>query len=83
VRKILIFFIRAYQYIISPMLGPHCRYYPTCSCYAQTALERHGVIRGGWLAVKRVGRCHPWHPGGEDPVPEKQDKNRDNANSVR
>ena len=82
-RKILIFFIRAYQYIISPMLGPHCRYYPTCSCYAQTALERHGVIRGGWLAVKRVGRCHPWHPGGEDPVPEKQDKNRDNANSVR
>ena len=82
-RKILIFFIRAYQYIISPMLGPHCRFYPTCSCYAQTALERHGVIRGGWLAVKRVGRCHPWHPGGEDPVPEKQDKNADNATSAR
>lgn len=70
-RKILILFIRAYQYLISPMLGPHCRFYPTCSCYAHTAIERHGVIHGGWMALRRVSKCHPWHPGGEDPVPEK------------
>lgn len=74
-RKILIFLIRGYQYLISPLLGPHCRFYPTCSSYAQTALERHGVIRGGWLAIQRLGRCHPWHDGGEDPVPEKTDDN--------
>ncbi|WP_455198189.1 membrane protein insertion efficiency factor YidD [Kaarinaea lacus] len=71
-RKLLILMIRIYRYLISPMLGPHCRFHPTCSCYAQTALERHGVFRGSWLAVRRIGKCHPWHPGGEDPVPEKQ-----------
>lgn len=69
-RKILIFCIRAYRYLISPVLGPHCRFYPTCSCYAQSALEQHGLWRGSWLALKRLGRCHPWHPGGIDPVPE-------------
>ena len=71
-RYILIFIIRAYRYLVSPLLGPHCRFYPTCSCYAQTALEQHGLIRGGWLSLRRLSRCHPWHPGGVDPVPEKE-----------
>ncbi len=68
-RKSLIFLIRIYRYVISPLMGPHCRFYPSCSCYAQTALEQHGVLRGGWLAVRRLARCHPWHSGGVDPVP--------------
>lgn len=68
-RRILIFIIRVYQYTLSPLLGPRCRFYPSCSCYAQTALEQYGVIKGGWLAVRRLLRCHPWHPGGVDPVP--------------
>lgn len=61
--------IRVYQRVISPMFPPTCRFMPTCSNYALTAIERHGVVRGGWLALKRVGRCHPWNPGGYDPVP--------------
>ena len=69
-RKVLILIIKGYQYLISPVLGPHCRFHPTCSCYALTALERHGLLRGGWMAMRRIGRCHPWHPGGVDPVPE-------------
>ena len=73
-RSFLILIIRAYRYLISPMMGPHCRYHPTCSCYAQTALERYGAVRGGWLAVKRISRCHPWHPGGIDPVPDLDEK---------
>lgn len=73
-RTFLIFLIRVYRYLISPVMGPHCRYYPTCSCYAQTAVERHGAIRGSWLAIKRISRCHPWHPGGVDPVPEPNEK---------
>ncbi|HHH47319.1 MAG TPA: membrane protein insertion efficiency factor YidD [Gammaproteobacteria bacterium] len=71
-RKLLILLIQAYRYLLSPLLGPHCRYYPSCSSYAVTALERHGVLRGGSLAVKRLCRCHPWHEGGFDPVPEKK-----------
>ncbi|NOY66253.1 MAG: membrane protein insertion efficiency factor YidD [Gammaproteobacteria bacterium] len=69
-RKILIFIIRAYQYIISPLLGSHCRFYPTCSSYAHTAIERHGVFYGSWLALRRILRCHPWAEGGVDSVPE-------------
>jgi putative membrane protein insertion efficiency factor len=61
--------IRGYRLIISPMLGPNCRYYPTCSCYAEQAIEQHGALRGSWLAAKRILRCHPWHAGGYDPVP--------------
>lgn len=61
--------IRAYQKLVSPLLPPSCRFYPTCSNYAITAIERYGVLRGGWLAAKRVARCHPWNPGGYDPVP--------------
>lgn len=72
-RKILILIIRAYQLVLSPLLGPRCRFYPSCSCYAQTALQRYGVIKGGWLGLRRIFRCHPWHPGGVDPVPEKDD----------
>lgn len=68
-RKILISLIRVYRYLLSPLLGPSCRYYPTCSQYAQEAIELHGVIRGSWLSLKRVGSCHPWHEGGYDPVP--------------
>jgi putative membrane protein insertion efficiency factor len=65
----LIALVRIYQYAISPMLGRSCRFEPTCSTYAIAALQRHGAAKGLWLAVKRVGRCHPWHPGGYDPVP--------------
>lgn len=59
--------IRAYQIFVSPMLGPHCRFTPTCSSYAIGAIQKHGVLRGGWAAVRRIGRCHPWNPGGYDP----------------
>ena len=69
-RKILVLLIRVYRYLISPLLGQNCRFYPTCSSYAQTAIERFGVFRGGWFAVRRLCRCHPWHAGGEDFVPE-------------
>jgi uncharacterized protein len=61
--------IRAYQYLLRPMLGSNCRFYPSCSDYAREAIERHGAMRGLWLAVRRVARCHPYHPGGFDPVP--------------
>ncbi len=61
--------IRAYRYAISPLLGRCCRFYPSCSEYAAEAIQRHGALRGSWLAVRRIGRCHPFHPGGYDPVP--------------
>lgn len=69
VRTGLVLAVRGYQVAISPLLPPSCRYYPTCSQYAVEALERHGAWRGGWLAVRRVLRCHPFRPGGYDPVP--------------
>ena len=65
----VVWLIRAYQYAISPMLGNRCRFHPSCSDYAIEALDRHGFARGVWLAIRRMGRCHPWHPGGYDPVP--------------
>ncbi|PWB51053.1 MAG: membrane protein insertion efficiency factor YidD [Nitrosomonadales bacterium] len=67
--RILLFLVKAYQYLISPMLGPSCRYTPTCSEYAAQALKKYGALKGVWLSVKRVGRCHPWHDGGYDPLP--------------
>ncbi|MBN8442138.1 MAG: membrane protein insertion efficiency factor YidD [Thauera sp.] len=68
-KTVLIALLRFYKYAISPMLGRNCRFHPTCSEYAIEAVQRHGALRGGWLALKRVGRCHPFHPGGYDPVP--------------
>lgn len=68
-RQVLIAPIRGYQWLISPLLPPRCRFVPSCSSYAIEALERHGAAQGGWLAVKRICRCHPLNPGGYDPVP--------------
>ncbi len=62
--------IRAYSYLISPFMVPSCRFYPSCAAYADEAVRRHGSLRGGWLALRRILRCHPFHPGGYDPVPE-------------
>jgi hypothetical protein len=68
-RALLRLLIRGYQLIISPMLGPRCRFHPSCSNYALEAIEQHGAARGAWLALRRLSRCHPLHPGGYDPVP--------------
>jgi putative membrane protein insertion efficiency factor len=68
-RALIRFLIRAYQLSISPLLGARCRFYPSCSHYALEAIERHGVGRGSWLTLRRVGRCHPLCAGGYDPVP--------------
>lgn len=74
VRRLLLLLITVYRYLLSPVIGPRCRYLPTCSEYAQEALEKHGVLRGSWLALRRMGRCHPltWLGGGSgyDPVPD-------------
>ena len=67
--RALMFGVRVYQVALSPVFGGQCRYYPSCSAYALEALERHGAWRGAWLAVRRIGRCHPFRPGGYDPVP--------------
>jgi uncharacterized protein len=61
--------IRFYQLAFSPLVGPACRFHPSCSQYALEAVTRFGVLRGGWLSMRRLGRCHPWHEGGFDPVP--------------
>lgn len=67
--RLLILLVRAYQLAISPLLPPRCRFLPTCSEYTLEALRKHGAIKGGWLALKRIGRCRPGCPGGHDPVP--------------
>lgn len=73
-KRVLIAIVRFYQTCISPLSGPKCRYLPTCSEYAITAIERFGAIKGGWLAIKRIARCNPWGGHGYDPVPEKKEK---------
>lgn len=73
----VILLIRSYQRFISPLLGPHCRFTPTCSQYGIIALKRFGLIKGSWLTLKRVLKCHPLHEGGEDPVPPKNNNDRE------
>jgi putative membrane protein insertion efficiency factor len=69
IQCVLLVMIRAYQLILSPVLGPACRYYPSCSEFAHQAITRYGVVKGSWMALQRLLRCHPFHPGGVDPVP--------------
>jgi putative membrane protein insertion efficiency factor len=68
-RRALVLPIRAYQLFVSPLLGPRCRFYPSCSSYAVEAITTHGALKGLYLGTRRVLRCHPWNPGGPDPVP--------------
>jgi putative membrane protein insertion efficiency factor len=68
----LIFLIRVYRFTLSPFIGGQCRFYPTCSHYAETALKEYGAWRGTIMGIKRIFRCHPWHEGGYDPVPERR-----------
>jgi uncharacterized protein len=74
-RQFLRTLIRLYQYCVSPLLGPRCRFYPSCSCYADEAIQHHGAVRGCYLALRRILRCHPWRAGGYDPVPPAQAQN--------
>jgi putative membrane protein insertion efficiency factor len=68
-KTLLLGLLRLYQYALRPLLGANCRFYPSCSDYAHEAIERHGAVSGVWLAARRLGRCHPYHAGGYDPVP--------------
>lgn len=69
-RSLFLLLIRGYQWVLRPMLGPSCRFYPSCSCYAHEAISRHGAWRGLRLTASRLARCHPWNDGGYDPVPD-------------
>lgn len=69
IRAVLLLLVRVYRRLVSPALPQACRFYPSCSAYAETALLRHGAVKGTWLTARRLVRCHPFHPGGIDPVP--------------
>lgn len=69
-RSFILMLLRGYKRWISPLLGQHCRFHPSCSVYTMQAVERFGVARGLWMGTKRIARCHPLHPGGHDPVPD-------------
>ena len=77
--RVLAALVQVYRRAVSPLLPPRCRFAPTCSAYALEALQVHGAARGGWLALRRVARCHPFHPGGHDPVPPARSSVRDDA----
>lgn len=79
VARLLLALVTFYRRGVSPLLGPRCRFAPTCSSYAEQALREHGALRGGWLAVRRVLRCHPFHPGGLDPVPARRRRAEDDG----
>jgi uncharacterized protein len=76
---VVVLLLRGYRAVISPLYGPTCRFYPSCSAYALAAVETHGVIQGGWLAVKRLLRCNPWNLGGVDPVPPVEGRSHERA----
>ena len=73
-RKVAAGALKGFQIVVSPLFPPVCRFQPTCSSYAITAVERYGVVKGGWLALRRISRCHPFNPGGYDPVPGTEDE---------
>ncbi|WP_019243985.1 MULTISPECIES: membrane protein insertion efficiency factor YidD [Bacillus] len=75
-KKVLLFIIQFYRKTISPLKPPTCRFYPTCSAYGLEAIQRFGALKGGWLTIKRILKCHPLHPGGVDLVPEKEEKRK-------
>lgn len=81
-QRLLIACIKFYRLCISPLMAPHCRFYPSCSHYAIDAIRSHGALRGSWLTLRRIGRCHPLNPGGYDPVPPCQHCHHEN-NSIK
>lgn len=72
--RLMMLLVRAYQIVLSPFMGGNCRFYPSCSNYGLEAIEVHGAIKGTWLAIRRIGRCHPFHDGGIDPVPPRAER---------